>query len=401
MNTSEREALDPTERLASDLVHIMCAANGLNEFFENALPPIAGAFGAERVILIDYHENTNHFDLLHFAGYQKQARFDLQRALVSMNLERALTERQAYFLGDDRKRLYLPLYFASTLEALIVLEADSTIELTPVRQQIARVVSKFIGLLMSSSRLGINQGALIDSNDLQRARQIQLTYLPPDNLQTDRYEVYGYNRSSSMVGGDYFDYFRFRENSIQCVLADASGHGLAAALIMSTFRGLLHAGIAECHDCAALFTTLNQAVHSGSSVVQYLTGIFVDFDESCNRMTYTNAGHFDPAIVRANGVVERLTGGGPPLGMFKNSRYPAAETQIHSGDLLVLFTDGLTDLRDTNDQLFGEDRILQSALKHRDRPLKEIASSVLNDGIGFSAPAKPEDDLTLFMMRFR
>jgi hypothetical protein len=68
MNTSERVALDPTERVASDLVHTMCAANGLNEFFENALPPIAGAFGAGRVILIDYQENTNHFDLLHFGG---------------------------------------------------------------------------------------------------------------------------------------------------------------------------------------------------------------------------------------------------------------------------------------------------------------------------------------------
>jgi Stage II sporulation protein E (SpoIIE) len=401
MNTSERDALDPTERVASDLVHTMCAANGLNEFFENALPPIAGAFGARRVILIDYQENTNHFDLLHFGGYQKQARFDLQRALVSMDLERALTERQAYFLGDDRKRLYLPLYFASTLEALIMLEADPAIELTPVRQQIARVVSKFIGLLMSSSRLGINYRPLVDANDLQRARQIQLTYLPPENLQTDRYEVYGYNRSSSIVGGDYFDYFRVRENSIQCVLADASGHGLAAALIMSNFRGLLHAGIVESRDCGALFTTLNQAVHSGSSVVQYLTGVFLDFDESCNRMTYANAGHFDPAIIRWNGVVERLTGGGPPLGMFKNSRYPAAETQIRSGDLLVLFTDGLTDLRDTHDELFGEERILQSACKYRDRPLKEIASSVLNDGISFSSPAQPEDDLTLFIMRFR
>jgi Stage II sporulation protein E (SpoIIE) len=401
MNTSERDALDPTERVASDLVHTMCAANGLNEFFENALPPIAGAFGAKRVTLIDYQENTNHFDLLHFGGYQKQARFDLQRALVSMDLERALTERQAYFLGDDRKRLYLPLYFASTLEALIMLEADSAIELTPVRQQIARVVSKFIGLLMSSSRLGINHRPLVDANDLQRARQIQLTYLPPENLQTDRYEVYGYNRSSSIVGGDYFDYFRVRENSIQCVLADASGHGLAAALIMSTFRGLLHAGIAESRDCGALFTTLNQAAHSGSSVVQYLTGVFLDFDESRNRMTYANAGHFDPAIIRWNGVVERLTGGGPPLGMFKNSRYPEAETQIRSGDLLVLFTDGLTDLRDTHDELFGEERILQSACKHRDRPLKEIASSLLNDGISFSSPAQPEDDLTLFIMRFR
>src|SRR5262249_18995898 len=149
-----------------------------------------------------------------------------------------------------------------------------------------KIVSKFVGLLMSSSRLSINQGGVVDLNDLQRARQIQLTYLPSDNLQTDRYEVYGYNRSSALIGGDYFDYFRNRDDSIQCVLADASGHGLSAALIMSTFRGLLHAGIADCHNCAELFTTLNRAVHSGSNVVQYLTGVFLDFDEKRNLLKY-------------------------------------------------------------------------------------------------------------------
>src|SRR5262249_33698815 len=132
--------------------------------------------------------------------------------------------------------------------------------------------------------------------------------------------------------------------------------------IMSTFRGLLHAGITECRDCADLFTTLNKTVYSGSNVVQYLTGVFLDFDERRNRLTYTNAGHFDPAILRSDGRLERLTGGGPPLGMFKNSEYPVATTEVHRGDLLVLFTDGLTDLRDSTDELFGEERILESVL---------------------------------------
>src|SRR5262249_46917051 len=213
----------------------------------------------------------------------------------------------------------LPLYFASTLEALIVFESDSPMEFTPARQQIARVVSKFVGLLMSSSRLGINKAAMVDLNDLQRARQIQLTYLPSDNLETDRFEVYGYNRSSSLVGGDYFDYFRTREDSIQCVLADASGHGLSAALIMSTFRGLLHAGMAESFDCAGLFTMLNRAVHSGSNVGPYLPGVLLDFDVRRSRLKYTNACHFDPVVIRKCGAVERLPVGGPPLGMFKNS----------------------------------------------------------------------------------
>jgi hypothetical protein len=393
-----KDAVNPEQRLASELVQFMCAASGLNEFFENALPRIGETFGAQRVVLIDYRENTNRFELLHFDGYGKQARFDLQRNFASMDLEKALISKEAYVSASDRNRLFIPLYFASILEALIVLEADSPIELTPTNQQISKVVSKFVGLLMSSNRLGINRGAMVDLNDLQRARQIQLTYLPADNVQTDRYEVYGYNRSSSIIGGDYFDYFRSREHSIQCVLADACGHGLSAALIMSTFRGLLHAGIAECQNCAELFRTLNQ---SGGTVVQYLTGVFLDFDERRNSLTYTNAGHFDPAVIRRDGVVERLAGGGPPLGMFRNSEYASAETKVHSGDLLVLFTDGLTDLRDGKDQLFGEDRILQSVWKHRERPLKEIASQVFAEGIRFSAPAQPEDDLTLFMMRFR
>jgi sigma-B regulation protein RsbU (phosphoserine phosphatase) len=337
---------------------------------------------------------------LHFLGYATQARFDLQRRLSSSELETALFQRVPYFSGD-LKRLFVPLYFERDLEALIIIDADSPIELTPARQQTAQVVSKFVGLLMSSSRLGINQGAMVDLNDLERAREIQLTYLPSDTLETDRYEIYGYNRPASIVGGDYFDYFQLRKQSIQCVLADASGHGLSAALIMSGFRGLLHAGMTEYHDCAELFTTLNRTVHSGSSVVQYLTGVFLDFDETHDRLSYANAGHFDPALIRTDGSVERLSGGGPPLGMFKGSEYSAEAAHVRAGDLLILFTDGLTDLRDSADQFFGEERILRLASENRVRSLKEIASQLLSEVVAFGATAPLEDDLTLFMMRFR
>src|SRR5207302_10449808 len=102
-----------------------CATTGLNDFFENALPRIAESFGSRRVMLVDYHENTDHFDLLHFEGYPKQARFDLQRALLSMDVQRALSEKGPYFSGDAPRLVYLPLYFTTTLEALIVFETDA------------------------------------------------------------------------------------------------------------------------------------------------------------------------------------------------------------------------------------------------------------------------------------
>jgi serine phosphatase RsbU (regulator of sigma subunit) len=128
--------------------------------------------------------------------------------------------------------------------------------------------------------------------------------------------------------------------------------------------------------------------------------VFLDFDEGENNLRYVNAGHFDPAVIRMDGSIERLSGGGPPLGMFKHSRYPSRTAKIAGGDLLVLFTDGLTDLRNPSDDLFGEERILNITASHRKAPLKEIASVLLEQGIAFSAAPNPEDDLTLFLIRF-
>jgi serine phosphatase RsbU (regulator of sigma subunit) len=375
----------------------------LNEFLERALPPIAGLFGTTRTMLIDYHENTRHFDLMHFAGYSESSRFALQHRLRGMELERAVKQKDPFVGAVDPALLYVPLYFTETLEALLVLESADAVVLTSETREALLTASKFLGLVMSSSRLPINQRGLIDASDLQQARQIQLSYLPSGKLSTDQYEVYGFNQSSALVGGDYFDYFRGREHSLQCVLADACGHGLSAALIMSTFRALLHSEIsrrAEPGSPGALFDAVNQSVHGGGSVLQYVTGVFLDYDERLKRIRYTNAGHFEPLLVRMKGSVQELPGGGPPIGMFKQSAYPTLESDVESGDLLVLFTDGLVDLHDMKNEFFGEDRVRRAVTAMRDRPLTDIASYLLAEGMEFSAAPHPEDDLTLFFVRF-
>jgi serine phosphatase RsbU (regulator of sigma subunit) len=145
---------------------------------------------------------------------------------------------------------------------------------------------------------------------------------------------------------------------------------------------------------------VNQSVHAGGSVLQYLTGVFLDYDELGRRIRYTNAGHFDPLLVRREGAVESLQGRGPPLGMFQESRFPTNEAAVSPGDLLVLFTDGLVDLRNQADEFFGEERVRQAAVRNRGRPLKEITSLLLDEATAFSAAPHPEDDLTLFLLRF-
>src|SRR3989449_916667 len=370
-------AADTPERISSFLLDTLVSTNSLNNFLESAIPEISAVFGASRGILLDYRENTGRFDLLHFAGFSEQARFELQRRLGEMDLAKAVEQTQPYMGESKPGVMFLPLYFMETLEAVIVVESDGIIELTPQRMRIAAIVSRFVGLLMSSNRLSINQNGAIDFDDLERAREIQQSYLPAPSMASDHYELYGYNQSSRLVGGDYFDYFTPREKALQCILADASGHGLSAALIMSSFRASLRSEIQRGTEFAGLFSVLNQSVHSGGSIAQYLTGVFFDLDEASGRLRYVNAGHYEPAVVGSDGSTGRLSGGGPPLGMFKNSKYPTGAAKVESGDLLVLFTDGLTDLRNQSDEFFGEERILDSVASNRHAPLREIAKVVL------------------------
>ena len=121
-------AADTPERISSFLMDTLVSTNSLNNFLESAIPEISAVFGASRGILLDYRENTARFDLLHFAGFSEQARFELQHRLKEMDLTKAVEQRQPYLGESNPAMLFLPLYFTETLEAVIVLESDGLIE---------------------------------------------------------------------------------------------------------------------------------------------------------------------------------------------------------------------------------------------------------------------------------
>lgn len=376
-------------------------AESLNHYMEMVLPRVGRAFGSPRVALIDYREQSDHYVLLHHEGYPADAHYGLQRRMDEMQVKRALKTRLPFVSGENDCLLCIPLYFRDILEALLVLEFEETVRLPEGCLEVAEVVSKSLGLLMSSTRLKVNQEQMIDMNDLQQARQIQLSFLPGDLLATDICEVFGYNSSSALVGGDYFDYFSTRQGSIQGILADACGHGMAAALIVSTFRGLLHSEMSRRKEFEGLFDAINSSVYSGSDFIRYLTGVFFDYQDEERRLRYLNAGHYDPIVIDRRGRIRTLNGGGPPLGMFKGSEYPLLEAELEPGDLLALFTDGLIDIQNDREEYFGVEGLTGVLAAYFDMPLKDLSQAVLSRAVDFSSGAKPEDDITLFLMRLR
>jgi serine phosphatase RsbU (regulator of sigma subunit) len=384
------------EALSSQLMRALLEFQGLNGFLDAVLSAACEALRAEGLVLYDYHEETGQFDLLYFREPPNESVARLHAQMPALDLARALRQPDPY---RDGRAVLIPLCFKETLEAVLVAE-HLTGELDEERRAVCRLLSRFLGLFLSSSRLAINRrSGMLHTSDLQRARQIQLTYLPSQPLVTDHYEVFGYNASSAIVGGDYFDFFQPAAGRLQCVLADACGHGLSAALIMSTFRGLLQARLGS-GECTGLFTILNRHIYSESSFVQFLTAVFLDYDESSRRLGYFNAGHFDPLLVHADGSVTTLQGGGPPLGIVPDHEYVFRPAVAQPGDLLVLYTDGLVELQDGAQRSFGTAGILEAVIPGRALPLQALAEEVITAAVDRHSHGRPNDDLTLLLVRF-
>ncbi len=387
-----------SRRLCLALCKELIEERNLNEFLENAFGWIGQAFGVGRICLVDYYEQTGYFDLLHFSGYPSDAVHQLGRRLEEMEVRRALSERLPYASTLNPHFWCIPLYFSQVLEAVLVLEGDRPIQAGPAQQEAAHILSRLLGVLMSSTRLAVNQKHQFDPADLRRARQIQVSFLPRQTPRCEICEVYGFNRASATVGGDYFDYFQPGDDSLQCILADACGHGLAAALIMSNFRGLLQTRISAREAPHQLFDSLNQDVHFDEDFIQYLTGIFLDYRATGRALSYLNAGHYEPLVFSRDGSCRTLPGGGPPLGMFKNSRYPLGQARLAPGDLVVLFTDGLVDVEGSRGAYFGVEGVGDAIRGSLEAPLPEIAETVLGRAQSFSDD-RLDDDVTLLLMR--
>jgi hypothetical protein len=390
--------LELSHRLTLALVE----GEGMNDFLNRFMHAIAEVLGTPRVVLYDYDEQTDGFELLYFLGYSPDARGELTRRLRGLELQRALERREPYAADTDRSRL-LPLYFQETLEAVLLVEASDGDAVSPDRlAAVYPIVSRFLGLFMSSSRLPVNQRReSFHTLSLERAREVQLSYLPPPSTETRHFEIFGYNQSAALVGGDYFDYYRQRPGSLQFVVADACGHGMPAALTISAFRGMLMAATRREGSLESLFDELNEQLYTATDQLQYLTGVFCDYDHESRELLYLNAGHHRPLLLRASGDHTTLGGGGLPLGMFAGSRYEPLRCRVAPDDLLVLFTDGVVEIQDAADAFFGIERILSAAREHRERPLRTLVREILARAEAFSSSAQPEDDMTLFLVRFR
>jgi serine phosphatase RsbU (regulator of sigma subunit) len=244
-------------------------------------------------------------------------------------------------------------------------------------------------------------------SELETARKIQEKLLPHEMPHIPGFEIAGTSIPSKQVGGDYFDFLDLGEGRLGIAIADVSGKGIPAALLMANLQASLHAQTMETEKVAEVAIRINNLLVKSTDANMFVTFFYGLLDRTKSTFTSTNAGHNPPLLLRADQSTERLAEGGLVLGFLPDQKYAQQTTILHPGDILVLYTDGITEAREpeenkaVEDKLFGEDRLVQIVMESASLSAREIQSAILH-GVSVHTKNTPQgDDITLVVIKRR
>ena len=236
-------------------------------------------------------------------------------------------------------------------------------------------------------------------DQLEIAGELQARLLPARPPEVEGYSIAGICTPAYEVGGDYFDYFPLWEGRLGIVVADVSGNGIGAALLMSSFRALLVPGARSGAPPDVLMGQLNAILPEFARKRDFITAFYGILDTSSGAFTYANCGHNLPFLVRSGGGIERLTQSGPSLIILPGARYETGTVTLRKGDLLVLYTDGVVEVFDSQRQEFGNGRLEEVARASREGSADAVLSEIVAATRAFSGSGIPDDDFTLVVVK--
>ena len=232
--------------------------------------------------------------------------------------------------------------------------------------------------------------------EFEDARLIQRGLLPAAMPQTAAVQLASSWQPANGVGGDCFDALTFANGAVGLTIADVAGKGVPAALLMSNLQAAVRAFAQEGTAPGSVCTSVNRLLCRNMASGRFVTFCYVRIDTASRRLTYANAGHNPPLLIRASGAVDQLAPSGTVLGVFAESTYEQGDFAIGAGDRLVLYTDGITEGRNAAGDEFGEDRLAETASRHRGLAAEEMLAGILRDVEDFNG-GKYEDDATLIV----
>jgi sigma-B regulation protein RsbU (phosphoserine phosphatase) len=323
---------------------------------------------------------------------------------------RDLSEEERESLAALHADILLPL--SANQKVLGVLSLGPKRSEEPYSNSDLRMLGSVVtqaGLALENSRLTAEIAAQVAERErrqreLEIAREVQQRLFPQAFPAVRGLDYAGACRPALEVGGDYYDFLELSPTELGIAIGDVSGKGIPAALLMATLRAFLRGQtIGGEKNLAEMMCNLNALVYESSATNRYATFFFGRYNSATNVLAYVNAGHNPPMVLRACGRqlpdVIRLDTGGPVIGLLPTCMYELGNITLEKGDLLIAFTDGVSEAMNINDQEWGEERLIEAVMSGRTLAPSALISNVLAAADAFVGDASQHDDMTLVVAR--
>ncbi len=318
---------------------------------------------------------------------------DLRSALEKGKLGGRLLEKDC--------QLLVPLMDRDELVGIMALSAKiAGFRYTYEDFSLLMVVANQIVVALNNARLyaeSLEKQRL--EEELEIARKIQMNLLPRRLPEHHRYEFAAFNYPSRHVGGDYYDFIHLGDGRLGVVIADVSGKGVPAALLMARVQAIIQAQKGQGLHLESMLTRLNDFLVSSSSPDRFVTMFYGELDLETGLFQFCNAGHNYPFVISRDGEIKYLVEGGLILGAFPNLNYVSSRIKISSNDVVVMYTDGLSEAMNSAEEEFGERRLVETVIRVRGESAQVICGTLIKNIRQFAAGAEEADDMTLVVLK--
>ncbi len=236
-------------------------------------------------------------------------------------------------------------------------------------------------------------------NQLSITREIQRSFLPESNPVIEGYDIAGKNIPSEQVGGDYYDFINIMGSQLGVAVGDVSGKGIPAAIIMASFRSSLIAEIRNNYSISEICSKVNSLLYESITAGNFVSAVYGVLDSKKHIFTYANCGHNQPIFLKEDGTIEYLKEGGQILGISPDVKYRQGQVELKPGELIVFYTDGVTEVFDEKGREFGEARLIAAIKEHSQNGSAEMLKNIVDSVCEYAASEHIFDDLTMVILK--
>lgn len=398
------------QELSQDILRIL----DIDELRQKLTHTLTTAMSLERIYLL-LNDGANNFSAPNPIASGRPFTFEngsefiqlmnqFEQPVLMEKIETRLqSSREKQQLREMQVELFVPLSHRRTLEGILFLgQKLDEINFSSEDMMLLNILSTQIAIALENAQLyqEMVEKQRIDE-EIGLAREIQRMLLPQQFPTSDNYDISAINIPSKEVGGDYYDFIEVSEHQTGIAIGDISGKGIPGSLLMSNLQATFRAVANLSTEPSKVMRLVNMQIARTTTPEKYATFFYAIFDASRNTLTYTNAGHNFPVIVRENGQSLTLKESDLIVGIDENAVYHQHQVKLLPGDLLICYTDGITEAMNAENVEFGEERFLNIITSQNWNSTREIRNQIYETVSAFAAGMHQYDDMTLVILQIQ